>query len=182
MAAGQALTELSLLLVGNNDPQPGFLNAVLIHLGRIEKTEWDYIDSKETLAKSVQALIHLLALGGYCIPIQKCCKSGLPLDPPIGNWEWRCSLIPQEGFAIGEIANTRIQLNPSELALLQRLLQPKLPLRKDGEIMGPKKVWLNLLEVIECWIENHLPRNLHSLKMLKELSINSKIKSNITIN
>ena len=94
--------------------------------------------------------------------------SGFPLEPPIGQWDWRCSLIPEEGFAIGSIPNTKIQLNPSELALLQRLLRPNLPTRKDGELMGPKEVWMKLLTVVECWIDNHLPKNLSALKMLRE--------------
>ena len=83
-------------------------------------------------------------------------------------WEWRCSLIPDDGFAIGSIANSEIQLNPSELALLQRLLLPTLPKRSDGHLLGPQEVWMKLLTVVEYWIENHLPKNLTALKMLRE--------------
>ena len=169
LAAAQALAELTLLLVAGNDPLPGMLNTVLIHLERLEETEKNgEIDKVITLAKSVQSCVHLLALGGYGLPIQRCCQSGLPLDPPIGKWDWRCSLIPEEGFAIGSIINTEIQLNPSELALLQKLIGPNLPRRRNGELMGPKKVWLRLLIVVEHWISNHLPKNLSALKMLRE--------------
>ncbi len=168
LAAAQSLTELSLLLVAGNDPLPGILNTVLIHLGRLEKPDKNgQISSVITLAKTVQSFVHLLALGGYGLPIQKCCQSGLPLDPPIGQWEWRCSLIPDEGFAIGSLPNAEIKLNPSELALLQRLLGPTLPIRKDGELMGPEEVWIRLLAVVECWIENHLSKNIRSLQMLR---------------
>jgi len=38
--------------------------------------------------------------------------------------------------------------------------------------MGPKKVWLRLLTVLECWIENHLPKNISALKMLREAMLN----------
>ena len=174
LAAAQALAELSLLLVAGNDPLPGMLNTVLIHLDRLDEYEEEdhHKDPINTLAKSVQACIHLLALGGYGLPIQKCCQSGLPLEPPIGEWDWRCSLIPEAGFAIGSVPNTPIQLNPSELALLQRLLHPNLPKRSDGKLMGPKKVWLRLLTVLECWIENHLPKNISALKMLREAILN----------
>ena len=169
LAAAQALAELTLLLVAGNDPLPGMLNTVLIHLERLEETEKNgEINTVITLAKSVQSCVHLLALGGYGLPIQKCCQSGLPLEPPIGKWDWRCSLIPEEGFAIGSLVNTKIQLNPSELALLQRLLSPNLPRRGNGDLMGPKKVWLKLLTVVECWISTHLPKKLSALKMLRE--------------
>ena len=175
LAAGQALTELSLMIVGNNDPQPGILNAVLIHLERIENQEKEKANPILILAKSVQSCIHLLALGGYCIPTQTCCLTGKDLDPPIGQWDWRCSLIPQEGIAIGAISNSEIQLNPSELALLQRLLKPNLPLRKNGEIMGPKEVWLKFLTIVEKWINHHLPNEVHSLQMLREMIVSSSL-------
>ena len=173
LAAGQALAELCLLLVANSDPLPGMLSTVLIHLERLEeKGMKGELNPVITLAKSVQSCVHLLALGGYGLPIQRCCQSHLPLDPPIGEWDWRCSLIPEEGFAIGAIPNAEIQLNPSELALLQRLLQPNLPIRSDGELMGPKEVWMRLLTVVEYWINNHLPKNLCALKMLRESLLN----------
>ncbi len=169
LAAAQALTELTLMLVAGNDPLPGMLNTVLIHLERFQEIKKDAeFDSIITLAKSIQSCIHILALGGYGLPIQECCRTGLALDPPIGKWEWRCSLIPEEGFAIGALASSMVQLNPSELALLQRLLRPNLPIASNGELMGPKEVWLKLLTILEYWIENHLPHKLVALKMLRE--------------
>ncbi|MED5468713.1 MAG: DNA repair protein RecO C-terminal domain-containing protein, partial [Cyanobacteriota bacterium] len=66
-----------------------------------------------------------------------------------------------------------LQLNPSELALLQRLLRPALPMRRDGELMGPTEVWLRLLAVVECWIRTHLPHQLRALGMLREAIITS---------
>ena len=86
----------------------------------------------------------------------------------VGNWEWSCSLIPEEGFAIGKTPMAKVELNPSELALLQRLLKPTLPLKADGTLMGPQLVWLRLLSIVEYWINNHLPRKLSALKMLRE--------------
>ncbi len=169
LSAAQALAELCLLLVAGKDPQHGILSAVLIHLERLEEHEGDETTkSINILAKSVQSFIHLLALGGYGLPIQKCCKSGLPLEPPIGDWDWRCSLLPDEGFVIGSVDKASIQLNPSELALLQRLLRPNLPKRKNGDLMGPKDVWIKLLTVVECWASHHLPKQISALKMLKE--------------
>ncbi len=173
LAAAQAIAELSLLLVAGNDPLPGMLNTVLMHLERLEETEVEgEMGRIITLAKSVQSCVHLLALGGYGLPIQRCCLSGLDLEPPIGNWDWRCSLIPDEGFAIGSIPNAAIQLNPSELALLQRLLQPNLPKQSNGKLMGPKDVWTKLLHIVECWIGHHLPKHVKALKMLHESLLN----------
>ena len=108
----------------------------------------------------------MLALGGYGLPVHKCCKSGHDLFPPIGNWEWSCTLIANEGFAIGNFTNSEITLNASELALLQRLLTPVLPKKKDGSLLGPSKVWIKLLKVVEIWIEANLNQNLNSLKIL----------------
>ncbi|WP_269622433.1 DNA repair protein RecO [Prochlorococcus marinus] len=166
LAAAQVLTELSILLVGTNDAQPEILEAILIHLERLEK---DHISQLEILANCVQSCVHLLALGGYGLPIQSCCKNNIDLIPPLGNWNWSCSLIPHEGFAIGEHPNAKVLLNPSELGLLQCLLRPNLPIKKNGEILGPKKVWLKLLFVIEIWVESHLNKGLNSLRMLKKI-------------
>lgn len=178
LAAAQGLTDLSMMLVGNNDPIPGILETVLVHLERLEEpTESDNNLATKVLAKSVQSSIHLLALGGYGLPVQECCRSGVRLEPPIGQWEWRCSLLPQEGFAIGSLPDSIIQLNPSELALLQRLLHPSLPLRRDGTLLGPLEVWLRLLNVVECWICTHLQKKIIALKMLREIVCNSANKS-----
>tara|TARA_Y100001968_G_scaffold288406_1_gene290629 strand:- start:1510 stop:2301 length:792 start_codon:yes stop_codon:yes gene_type:complete len=175
LSAAQALTELIQLLVATNEPIPGILDAALIHLERLHKlTEVKDLESLHILAISVQSCIHLLALGGYGLPIQKCCKNGMPLEPPIGEWDWRCSLILEEGFAIGAIPNASIQLNPSELALLQRLLRPNLPWRSDGKLMGPKEVWIKLLTIIELWIGTHLAKPVRSLSILKEVILISR--------
>ncbi len=169
LAAAQALSEICLSIVTVNDPIPGLLGTVLMHLERLET----YGKNKEseqllTLASVVQAFIHALALGGYALPLQNCCRTGELLNPPLGNWEWACSLIPLEGFAIGTYENAAFVLNPSELALLQRLVRVELPIGKNGNLMGPKDVWLRLLSVIECWIEIHLSKKIQALAMLRE--------------
>ena len=176
LAAAQALAELTQMLVAINEPIPGLLATLLIHLESLEElTESNSCNSLNTLATCIQACIHLLALGGYSLPIQKCCQSNIQLDPPIGQWDWRCSFIPQEGFAIGSIPSSKIQLNPSELALLQRLLRPNLPKCANGALMGPLKVWLILLQVVETWIETHLSKKITSLSMLREIFLIKEI-------
>ncbi len=128
----------------------------------------------EVLANCVQACVHLLALGGYGLPVQKCCGSENNLNPPLGDWSWRCSLILDEGFMIGESSNSAMTLNASEMALLQRLLHPPLPRsKKNGILLGPLKVWLKLLNVVELWIRAHLNKDLNSLKLLKSVFISS---------
>ena len=143
-----------------------------MHLERLE----GYGNQKESeqlfiLASVVQAFVHALALGGYAIPLQNCCRTGESLNPPLGNWEWECSLIPLEGFAIGAHENSAFTFNPSELALLQRLVRIELPIGKNGNLMGPKDVWLKLLAVVECWIQIHLSKNIQALAMLRETVI-----------
>ena len=59
-------------------------------------------------------------------------------------------------------------LNASELALLQRLLRPALPRKRDGELMGPERVWLRLLQLLELWCREHLNRSARSWRMLRQ--------------
>ncbi len=178
LTAAQALSELSISLVAGDDPVPGMLSVVLMHLERLEllarnqgeaqreSAEGERVD--RTLATLVQACVHLLALGGYGLPLQTCCRTGAALSPPIGNWDWRCSLLADEGLAIGAQAGAAIQINPSELALLQRLTRLELPERQDGGLMGPRTVWLRLFTLLECWCRVHLPRPVRSFAMVKE--------------
>ena len=171
LAAAQALTELILMLVASDDPQPNMLDTVLIHFERLNSLKDQAENDVVILSHCIQSCIHILALGGYCLPLQACARTGIKLEPPLGQWEWRCSLFPDEGFIIGAIPNSEIQLNPSELALLQRLLNPNIPKNRNGEILGPKEVWLKLLLVLEIWIHNHLPKKVSSLQMLREILI-----------
>ncbi len=177
LSAAQAISELIMIMVGNEDPQKDLLKLVLIHLNRLDNLHKIEFDPLQALAISVQSCIHLLAVGGYCLPLQKCCHSGSKLIPPIGEWSWKCSFIPEEGFAIGAIPNASIELNPSELALLQRLLQEKLPFHSNGKLLGPKNVWLKLLKVVEVWIETNLQRRITSLQMMREVIISNDLIS-----
>ena len=169
LSAAQAIIELSLILIANQDPISGYLSTTLLHLKRLEILSKDNSsDPTRILATCVQSFIHLLALGGYGLPIQTCCITGINLEPPIGDWEWKCTLIPDQGFAIGKIQEGIIQLNPSELALLQRLVRPNLPQSSNGKLMGPKEVWIKFLNILEYWINNHLSKKIKSLSFLKE--------------
>ena len=172
LAASQGLSDLCLRLTADNDPIPGLFSTVILHLERLESSE---LSRDEVLASTVQACVHLLTLGGYSLPLQSCCLSGMPLEPPIGQWDWRCSLLAEDGFAIDRQPGSAISLNPSELALLQRLCRPDLPRRRDGELMGPQIVWLKLLSVVEIWIRTHLPRSSKALAMLRESIIAAQV-------
>ena len=168
LAGAQALAELCIAMVEGDDPLIGLRETVEFHLTRLEAISRSDTSSTLALASCVQACDHLLALGGYGLPLQSCCRTGRALVPPIGRWEWRCSLMPNEGFVIGDAPGSALQLNPSELALLQRLPRAEIPRRRDGGLMGPLDVWLRLLTVIERWIHCHLPRPVRSLAMLHE--------------
>lgn len=170
LAAAQALCELCLQLAAD-DPIDGLLGTVLLHLERLEHNAEDRC---LVLASTVQAVVHLLTLGGYGLPWQSCCLTGEPLNPPLGQWDWRCSLLPEDGFAIDQQPGAAIALNPSELALLQRLARPDLPLRQNGELMGPQPVWLRLLAVVEIWIRTHLSRRSRALAMLRETVLSAE--------
>jgi DNA repair protein RecO (recombination protein O) len=167
LAAAQSLAELCLVMVTDADPAPGILADLLQQLGRLESVVSERAEAVEALAVAVQGSVHLLALGGFALPLQSCCRTGAPLEPPIGNWDWRCSLLPGEGLAIGTIPGARLLLNASELALLQRLLRTALPRRRDGALMGPEAVWLHLLELVEVWCCEHLGRSPRAFRLLR---------------
>ena len=169
LAAAQAITELTFLLVGNNDQQQNYLSCVLAHLDRIYLYEVSQQEDIKMLSMSIQSLIHLLAIGGINLPIHHCCKTGASIIPPLGNWEWKCYFLPNEGFSTIEDSQCRLKINASEVALLQRLLFPELPIKSNGELLGPKKVWLKILFIIETWISTQLEKDLSSLKMLREI-------------
>ena len=169
LAAAQAITELTFLLVGNNDQQQNYLSCVLAHLDRIYFYEVSKQEDIKLLSMSIQSLIHLLAIGGINLPIHHCCKTGEPIIPPLGNWEWSCYYLPNEGFSSIEDPQSTLKINASEVALLQRLLFSELPIKSNGELLGPRKVWLKISSIIETWISAQLEKELSSLKMLREL-------------
>jgi len=167
LAAAQALAEMALRLVPAEDPAPGILADLLLKFGRLEEVVLERSDRVEAVATAVQGSVHLLALGGFALPLARCCRTGEPLEPPLGNWDWRCSVLPGEGLAIGAVAGARVVLNASELALLQRLPRPVPPRRRDGALLGPEPVWLHLLAVIEAWCGEHLGRTPRAFRLLR---------------
>ena len=167
LAAAQALAELCLALVPAAMPVPGILADLLLQLERLDAVVRQGRERREALIIAVQGSVHLLALGGFALPLQACCRSGAPLAPPVGNWDWRCSLLPGEGLAIGAVAGARVVVNASELALLQRLPRLAIPRRRDGELLGPETVWLHLLELVECWCGEHLGRRPRAFRLLR---------------
>ena len=167
LAGAQALAELCLKLVAGDDSASGMLATMVLHLERLEGVARPEAQRPEALAITVQAAVQLLAIGGFALPLQTCARSGRLLDPPLGQWEWRCSLIPAEGLVIGAVPGARLQLNPSELALLQRLLRPTLPRRRDGSLLGPTGVWLHLLDGVDLWCREHLGRAPQAFRLLR---------------
>lgn len=167
LAAAQALAELTLKLVAAEDPAPEILADLLMQLGRLEQVVVERAERVEALATAVQGSVHLLALGGFALPLARCARQDVPLEPPLGNWEWRCSLLPGEGLVIGAVPGARVVLNASELALLQRLPRPVPPRRRDGELLGPEAVWLHLLSLVEAWCEEHLGRRPRAFRLLR---------------
>jgi len=167
LAAAQGLLELAATLVPGPDPVPGLLADLLLQLARLEAVVRQRQEHSEALAIAVQGCVHLLALGGFALPLQCCARSGVPLVPPLGDWDWRCSLLPSEGLVLGALPGARLVLNASELALLQRLPRAAVPRRKDGELLGPEMVWLRLLGVVEIWCGEHLGRRPKAFGLLR---------------
>ncbi len=168
LAAAQSLAELALILVPAGLAAPGLLADLLLQLERLEAVVRERREGREALMVAVQGSVHLLALGGFALPLQSCARSGVPLVPPLGDRSWRCSLLPGEGLAIGPVAGARVVLNASELALLQRLPRPALPRRRDGDLLGPAGAWLHLLDLVEHWCGEHLGRRPRAFRLLRD--------------
>ena len=168
LAAAQAITELTFLLVGNYDTQQNYLSTVLAHLDRIYEYKTLSNNNLQILAMSIQSLIHLLAIGGIGIPVFYCCKTGKSINPPIGNWNWLCYFIPSEGFSTIDDTRSLLSLNASEIALIQRLLYPDLPIKSNGDLLGPEEVWIKILKILRTWIPFQLGKEISSLKILGE--------------
>jgi DNA repair protein RecO (recombination protein O) len=170
LAAAQWLLELCLMLVPQGEPVEGVLSLVLHRLDQLEALLSGPSSQigDEALAIAVQTGVQLLQLGGYGLPLSADCRSAEPLQPPLGNWNWRCSLLPAEGFCVGPIAGAVLMLNPSELALLQRLVRPQLPRSANGDLLGPKPVWERLLVLLGFWCREHLGHTPRSLALLRQ--------------
>lgn len=170
LAAAQWHLELCLLLVPFGQPVEGLLNLILHRLDQLEELLIAAPEQRrsEALALAVQSGVQIMHLGGYGLPLHSDCRSGEQLQPPVGNWNWRCSVIPAEGFCIGPQPGAVLLLNASELALLQRLNRPQLPRRADGNLMGPDPVWERLLTLIRFWCGEHLGRTPRSLALLRQ--------------
>lgn len=167
LAAAQSLAEICLRMVPSAAPAPGILADLLMQLGRLEKVVDQRSERREALAIAVQGSVHLLALAGFALPLQHCVRSGAALQPPLGDWDWRCSLLPAEGLVIGAVPGARVLLNASELALLQRLPRPGQPRRRDGELIGPEAVWLHLLDLLNLWCVEHLGYGPRAFRLLR---------------
>jgi DNA repair protein RecO (recombination protein O) len=167
LAAAQSLAELCLRLVPEGDGVAGALDDLGLQLRRLELVVTDRQEALEALAIAVQGHVHLLALGGFGLPLQRCARSEAPLVPPLHDRVWRCSLLPREGLVIGGVAGATLVLNASELALLQRLPRPGLPRCRDGSLMGPAWAWLRLLELVQVWDQEHLGRRGRALGLLQ---------------
>jgi DNA repair protein RecO (recombination protein O) len=167
LAAAQVLLELCLALVPNGAPSPGWPAMVLAHLGRLEAVVREASERVEALAIAAQGSAHLLALGGYALPLRHCARTGVALHPPLGDPTWRCSLLPGEGLAVGALPGAAVVLKASELALLQRLPRPGLPRARDGNLLGPEVVWLHLLDLLELWCDEHLGRRPRAFRLLR---------------
>ena len=69
LAAAQGLAELSLELVPTGAAVEGVLDDLLLQLNRLELVVKERQGSLEALAIAVQGAVHLLALGGYALPL-----------------------------------------------------------------------------------------------------------------
>ena len=178
LAAAQLLAELTLLLVPQGEPASTGVELLRLHWQRLEQPVPGGQVLREMVAIAVQGSMHLLASGGLALPTGWYYGDHSPLVPPLGDWDWRCSFFPAEGFCRDRQPGAALVLNASELALLQRLQRPALPRRQaDGDLMGPLPVWQRLLRLLRFWIGQHLQRQPRSLGFLEQLAGENRVSA-----
>nr|YP_009530937.1 Recombination protein O (RecO) [Paulinella micropora]AXY63626.1 Recombination protein O (RecO) [Paulinella micropora] len=167
LSAAQGLIELCMQLL--SEPIIGMQEEIMLQFIRLENTIGNPDSPIEALAIAVQSSIHQLMLGGYCLPIHICARTGQRLLPPLEgyNEEWRCSFLLHEGFVLGKCDDTCIILNASEFLLLQQLHRSMIPRLSNGKLIGSRDTWIYLLDIICLWIEAHLPRRISSFEILR---------------
>ncbi|HRD41424.1 MAG TPA: DNA repair protein RecO C-terminal domain-containing protein [Prochlorococcaceae cyanobacterium AMR_MDS_5431] len=167
LSAAQGLIELCMQLL--SEPIIGMQEEIMLQLIRLENTIGNPDSSIETLAIAVQSSIHQLMLGGYCLPVHLCARTGQRLLPSLKDYneEWRCSFLLHEGFVLGQCDDTCISLNASEFLLLQQLHKSMIPRLSNGQLIGSRDTWIYLLDIICLWIETHLPRRISSFEILR---------------
>jgi DNA repair protein RecO (recombination protein O) len=184
LSAGQYLAEVVIYHALTDHPQEEIFYLLSEHLKRLEQlpktsAERAYL----VLAHLAQAVFHLLANAGIAPQVQACCITKSPLAPDFSDPNWRVGFCPSSGGTIkrerddsGLTTNgsrippttTQMQLNATELTLLQHLAERSLSQLQQnlGQQESSCISWLSVERILRHYTQYHFGRIIRSAALI----------------
>ncbi len=177
LSAGQYLAEMVIYHALSDHPQEEIFYLLSEHLKRLEQlpktsAERAYI----VLAHLAQAVFHLLANAGIAPQVRACCITKSPLTPDLNDPNWRVEFCPSSGGTIKRDQTsdpippktTPIQLNATELTLLQQLAERSLSQLQQnlGQPEGYYTSWLSVERILRHYTQYHFGRIIRSAALI----------------
>ncbi|MEO0457517.1 MAG: DNA repair protein RecO [Cyanobacteria bacterium P01_A01_bin.114] len=187
LTASQYLAELILCEAVSEQPQEALFYLLVEHLERLETAP-----SSTVLACLAQATFHILALGGVAPELYQCCITQQPIQPDLGNPNWRVGfslsaggtvelaelsrIVTPRSFRAGEGGGKlemKAELTAFELSLLQQLGRPELVLNQahslpsiKGENSFPHQLWRRIERILRHYAQYHFERPIRSAALI----------------
>jgi DNA repair protein RecO (recombination protein O) len=168
LSASQYLAEVVMYHALDDHPQEELFCLLEEHLSRLEQLPKTTSDRAYIIiAHLAHAVFHLLALAGIAPQVRNCCITKSAIAPDFTTPNWRIGFCPLSGGIITSSPHT-IELNATELALLQQLAQPELPKFLEN-ILDPHlsvASWLPLERILRHYTEYHFGRIIRSAALI----------------
>ncbi|GET41042.1 DNA repair protein RecO [Microseira wollei] len=175
LSAGQYLAEVVIYHALSDHPQEEIFYLLSEHLKRLEqlpKTNGDHRPYL-VLAHLAQAVFHLLANAGIAPQVKACCITKSPLEPDLRQPNWSVRFCPSSGGTIkkeGEASSpvSQLQLNATELTLLQQLASRSLPQLQPnlGQQESSYTSWLSVERILRHYTQYHFGRIIRSAALI----------------
>ncbi|HAZ49148.1 MAG TPA: DNA repair protein RecO [Cyanobacteria bacterium UBA11369] len=175
LSASQYLAEVVIYHALSDHPQEEIFYLLSEHLKRLEqlpKTSGDY-RAYLVLAHLAQAVFHLLANAGIAPQVRACCITKSPLEPDNNEPNWSVGFCPSSGGTVkkqGETSSpvSQIQINATELTLLQQLASRSLPqLQLNlGQQEYSYTSWLSVERILRHYTQYHFGRIIRSAALI----------------
>ncbi|PPS45201.1 DNA repair protein RecO [Chroococcidiopsis sp. TS-821] len=107
LAASQYLAEMALYQALSEQPQEELFSLLSEHLGRLERLPKN--QPRWIIAYLSHAVFHLLAIAGIAPQVQRCCLSGILLQPDLSNSHWQVGFSAAAGGIVSLDALERLQ-------------------------------------------------------------------------
>lgn len=193
LTASQYLAEVVLGLALSEQPQVELYDLLNEHLRRLEELPCDanlQASAVPILSHIAHGVFHLLAIAGIGPQVHRCCLSGKSLIPNLTDPHWRVQFTVEVGGIIGDNNPDNLYPSPTgvltqpklkrdvsgvELALLQQLTAPELPLECRGisDSLPPKTAldasWSTVEKLLRSYAQYHLGKSIRSAALIDSL-------------